>query len=182
MSGELSLSCLTLAAALVPAYVLGFARSSTPAPTAGLSICIGSACASLPGALVLTAVGLVLTAVWTALRDRGALSAELSAEKELRNGLALDLMGLRNKNMHSAESVRYGQAMVPRKSDVFVVTYPKCGTTWMTQLVHMLRTNGDMDFGEITEVVPWDILAYDCGQDLSVSQVAEPRAFKSHGE
>jgi len=37
-----------------------------------------------------------------------------------------------------------------------------------------------MDFGEITEVCPWDVLAYDCGQDLDADQVAEPRVFKSH--
>ena len=37
-----------------------------------------------------------------------------------------------------------------------------------------------MDFGEITEVVPWDILAKDCGQDLDADQPCEPRLFKSH--
>ena len=50
----------------------------------------------------------------------------------------------------------------------------------MTQIVHMLRTKGDMSFGEITEVVPWDILAHECGQDLDADQVANPRCFKSH--
>jgi len=37
-----------------------------------------------------------------------------------------------------------------------------------------------MNFGEITEVVPWDICAGDCGQDLNDMQVASPRLFKSH--
>ena len=37
-----------------------------------------------------------------------------------------------------------------------------------------------MDFGEITEVVPWDILAKDCDQDLDADQQCEPRLFKSH--
>lgn len=66
--------------------------------------------------------------------------------------------------MHSLESVRVGQTMVPRASDVFIVTYPKCGTTWMTQIVHALRSRANMHFDEITEVVPWDIMAHDCGQ------------------
>lgn len=63
---------------------------------------------------------------------------------------------------------------------MFVTTYPKCGTTWVTQIVHALRTNASMDFGEITEVCPWDILAHDCGQDLDADHVAHPRVWKSH--
>ena len=47
----------------------------------------------------------------------------------------------------------------------------------MTQICHMLRTNCDMDFGEITEVCPWDILAHDCRQDLDADQVASPRVL-----
>jgi Sulfotransferase domain. len=87
----------------------------------------------------------------------------------------------RNSGMHSAASSEAGPTgFSTRPSDVFIVTYPKCGTTWVTQILHQLRTHGDMSFGEITEVVPWDILAQDCGQDLNADQVAEPRVFKSH--
>jgi len=105
---------------------------------------------------------------------------EAEAAKSRRNELGLELMRTRNKFMHTEESVHVGRAMTPRKSDIFVVTYPKCGTTWMTQICHALRTRGSMDFGEITEVCPWDILAHDCGQDLAADHVAEPRVFKSH--
>lgn len=108
------------------------------------------------------------------------LEKQVEIENARRTDLGLQLMKLRNKNMHSAKSVEVGQGMTPRPSDVFVSTYPKCGTTWMTQIVHMLRTKGDMNFGEITEVVPWDILAHDCGQDLDADHVANPRCFKSH--
>ena len=51
----------------------------------------------------------------------------------------------------------------------------------MTQICHMLR-GGDMEFGEITEVVPWDVMALTCDQDLTAAQVKEPRLFKSHCE
>jgi len=92
----------------------------------------------------------------------------------------MELMCTRNKFMHSARSVQVGREMQTSASDVFIVTYPKCGTTWMTQIAHSLRTNGQLDYGEITEVVPWDILGHDCGQDLNAPQVAMPRLFKSH--
>lgn len=65
-------------------------------------------------------------------------------------------------------------------TDVLIATYPKAGTTLMQQIVHGLRTGGDMDFDEITEVVPWLELAHDLGLDLNAPQPAEPRAFKTH--
>jgi len=50
----------------------------------------------------------------------------------------------------------------------------------MTQIVHALRSNASMDYGEITEVVPWEILAHDCNQDLNADHQWHPRVFKSH--
>ena len=73
-----------------------------------------------------------------------------------------------------------GRAYRPEPSDIFIATYPKCGTTWMQQLVHCLRTRGDMEFEEITEVVPWLELSYDLGVDIYARQKARPHAFKSH--
>ena len=37
-----------------------------------------------------------------------------------------------------------------------------------------------MEFGEVCEVIPWDILALDCKQTLEDEQVCNPRVFKSH--
>ena len=71
-------------------------------------------------------------------------------------------------------------AFRPRPDDVFISTYAKCGTTWMQQIVHGLRTGGAMDFDEISAVVPWLELAHDTGLDLNAPQAALPRAFKTH--
>ncbi|WP_372367678.1 sulfotransferase domain-containing protein [Candidatus Uabimicrobium sp. HlEnr_7] len=40
-------------------------------------------------------------------------------------------------------------------SDVFVVAYPKSGTTWMEQIVHLLRNNGEQGDQVLSEAVPW---------------------------
>lgn len=68
----------------------------------------------------------------------------------------------------------------PRPTDVIISPYAKCGTTWLQQLVHTLRTGGDTDFEEVYEVVPWIDVATQLGLDLDADQRAEPRAFKSH--
>lgn len=68
----------------------------------------------------------------------------------------------------------------PRPSDVIISPFAKCGTTWLQQLTHGLRTCGDMDFDDIGEVVPWITTAPHLGQDLDAGQGAEPRLFKSH--
>jgi len=93
---------------------------------------------------------------------------------------AMQLMCSRNSGMHSERSVAHGRGFTARPTDVFVTTYPKCGTTWMTQICHQIRSPGNMDFEEIFDVVPWDIMALDCGVNLDADQVGSPRVFKSH--
>lgn len=85
----------------------------------------------------------------------------------------------RLRNFATPEGWQRGLSYKPDPTDVFIVTPPKCGTTWMQQIVHGLRTRGSMDFDEITRVVPWINMAHDTGIDLR-AQVAHPRAFKTH--
>lgn len=80
----------------------------------------------------------------------------------------------------SDASLRAAQAFVPRPDDIFIAPYSKCGTTWMQQIVHGLRSGGSMDFEEISQVVPWIEMAHDLGSAPDAPQVAQPRAFKSH--
>jgi hypothetical protein len=68
----------------------------------------------------------------------------------------------------------------PLPSDVIISPYGKCGTTWLQQIFHTLRTRGDMDFDDISRVVPWIETSPLLGIDLNAPQRAEPRGFKSH--
>ena len=84
------------------------------------------------------------------------------------------------KVIFSSEGREKGLAFRPRPTDTIISTYTKCGTTWLQQIAHGLRTRGSMDFEEISNVTPWIELAFDLGFDLDAAQVAEPRVFKSH--
>ena len=70
------------------------------------------------------------------------------------------------------------QEFVPHADDIFIVTYPRSGTTWLQMILYQLTTDGNMDFVHIATVCPWferslkDSTAYDT--------LAAPRVFKSH--
>lgn len=72
------------------------------------------------------------------------------------------------------------QSYSPRSSDVIISPFGKCGTTWLQQIFHTLRTRGDMDFDDISRVVPWIETSVFLGLDLEAPQRADPRGFKSH--
>ena len=76
-----------------------------------------------------------------------------------------------------------------RSDDVFIATYPKCGTTWVQQMVKLLRTGGQGDSVRLDRSIPWlEVLESDVGKlilgytgDMATSaDVLSPRAFKSH--
>jgi peroxiredoxin len=70
------------------------------------------------------------------------------------------------------------EEFVPRPDDIFIVTYPRSGTTWMQMILYQLTTQGSMNFPHITQVSPWferslkDGAAYDA--------LPVPRVFKSN--
>ena len=72
------------------------------------------------------------------------------------------------------------QTYRPRPTDVIISPFGKCGTTWLQQIFHTLRADDEMDFDDISRVVPWIETAACLGLDLDAPQRAEPRGFKSH--
>ena len=73
-----------------------------------------------------------------------------------------------------------GKAFRPRADDVIITPWSKSGTTWLQQIVHGLRSGGDMDFDDISRISPWIEVADALGIDLDAEQGWLPRAFKSH--
>lgn len=80
----------------------------------------------------------------------------------------------------SEEGMEKVQSFSARKGDVFISTFPKTGTTFLQQVLHQIRTGGNVNFDEITEVVPWFEAWPSLGADLNDDHIANPRCFKSH--
>jgi sulfotransferase family protein len=67
---------------------------------------------------------------------------------------------------------------VPRPDDVFIVTYPRSGTTWMQMILYQLTSDGDMDFPHIAEYCPWFERSLRSARGFETRP--SPRIFKSH--
>ncbi len=65
---------------------------------------------------------------------------------------------------------------IPRKSDIFIVTYPRSGTTWMQMILYQLTSDGDMNFTHIGQVVPF---FESCNKGI-LNSLPSPRVFKTH--
>jgi len=71
---------------------------------------------------------------------------------------------------------------IPRPDDIFIVTYPRSGTTWMQMILYQLSTDGNMDISHISEVCPWfdRMLLFNIMNGKDLEQLPSPRIFKSH--
>ena len=67
---------------------------------------------------------------------------------------------------------------VPRPDDIFIVTYPRSGTTWMQMILYQLTTDGSMDIPHIAEYCPWFERSLRSGRGFETRP--SPRLFKSH--
>src|SRR6476659_2090079 len=98
-----------------------------------------------------------------------------------RRARSLEEFGAITGRMFGPDDIAAGIASYrPRPTDVVITPYGKCGTTWLQQIFHTLRTRGDFDFDDISRVVPWIETAKIVGVPLDTPQKAEPRGFKSH--
>jgi hypothetical protein len=69
-------------------------------------------------------------------------------------------------------------AFVPRPDDIFIVTYPRSGTTWLQMILYQLSTDGSMEIPHIAEYCPWFERSLRSGKGFETQP--PPRIFKSH--
>lgn len=74
-----------------------------------------------------------------------------------------------------------------RADDVFVVSYPKSGTTWVQQIVRLVQCGGTLPDSDtkISDAIPWiegaEMPAFGCNMSLrEIDEMPSPRTFKSH--
>jgi len=91
-----------------------------------------------------------------------------------------EMADIQARVMDVGDMIRAVAGFQPRPTDVIISPAGKCGTTLLQQTFHTLRTRGDMEFDDISRVVPWIETSVALGIDLNAEQSAEPRGFKSH--
>ncbi len=80
-------------------------------------------------------------------------------------------------NQHFLPLIRVMASFEPRESDIYIVSYPKSGTTWVQQILYQLKTGGDMTFSHIAKEIP-HIEEPRLHQTLETLEA--PRIFKTH--
>lgn len=105
--------------------------------------------------------------------SRGSLEVSLWAVTTLQRGL---------RRLGDSLQHRLGVKHLykPRPDDVFLVTYPKSGTTLMQMMLYQMTTDGEMNFRHINSVSPWFEQELHRGTGKVLEAVPSPRFFKSH--
>ena len=89
------------------------------------------------------------------------------------------LNGLVVPNFIKQENLDKLKDLKLRDDDVWVVTYPKAGTTWTQYIVHLIHNGGKHDGKKVSDAVPW-IETGDMDTSVTPDDMTPPRAFKSH--
>ncbi|CAE7764628.1 SCP2, partial [Symbiodinium pilosum] len=113
--------------------------------------------------------------------------AEGSLQK-LSNGVVKKFQRFTYKAFGELLPFQESMGLEARASDVLVAGSMGAGTTWLSHILHGLRTDGSLDFDDLNQVfqrrkvVAWyDALGSKRGPEmLAGQQELEPRIFKSH--
>lgn len=107
------------------------------------------------------------------------MATQESDQRQVLKPTYVTYRGLRLCGSFDEQNFEQGIAYKPVSGDVFIVTYPKCGTTWTQQIVHLLAQDGvpPTDSREVFVKQPF----LECvGTDTMTVQQIKPYAIKTH--
>jgi len=67
-----------------------------------------------------------------------------------------------------------------QEDDIYIVSFSKSGTTLTQMIMHLMLTNGDVDFEHIYDVAPW--LQYFATEEEPMKELKGRRLIKSHDD
>ncbi|KAM6967543.1 sulfotransferase family 2, cytosolic sulfotransferase 3 [Aplochiton taeniatus] len=81
---------------------------------------------------------------------------------------------------HTKESLEFAHQFPVQDSDLFVVTYPKSGTTWMQEIIPLVLNGGDLT--PVQTIPNWDRVPWleETRTALVMDSLTSPRAMVSH--
>ena len=74
------------------------------------------------------------------------------------------------------ELEKYAASLTLYPSDVWIITFPKAGTTWTQQIVKLIRNGGESDAKNVTESSPW----LEEKVKVDIESLTKPRSIKTH--
>lgn len=94
----------------------------------------------------------------------------------------LDLLEKAHAKLHSllitTRMTKLTNDFGQRESDIYVVSYPRSGTTLMQMILYQMTTGGDMGFKHIYDVSPW--CRFSAFFNRPMPSVGERRIIKTH--
>ncbi|XP_030638263.1 sulfotransferase 2B1-like [Chanos chanos] len=81
---------------------------------------------------------------------------------------------------HSNESLKYMEKFQVQDNDIFAITYPKSGTTWMQEILPLILNGGDLT--PVQTIPNWDRVPWleETRAALVMDKIPAPRTMVSH--
>jgi len=92
--------------------------------------------------------------------------------------LYYDMDGFRVPAAFNLDRFRSAVSYKAKADDVFIATYPKCGTTWLQEICYLIYNDGERPANHVQRLIDtpfFEMLGADC-----VVQMKKPGALKTH--
>ena len=86
---------------------------------------------------------------------REKLSPSMRMYEKMSPLNGLERMELMGSTIQTSLMAFKNSSFVAREGDVFIATFPRCGTTWIQQICKLIRSNGVEDGTDVDSAFLW---------------------------